>query len=195
MHRSTILLCLALAAPALAQETQSASPAQPYAGQQDRAIKALSEDDISELRRGGGWGLAKAAELNGMPGPAHLLDMKDEIGLSPDQVARIQAIFDQMQADAITEGERLIAAEATLEAAFRDRTVTDESLKSMLDGIEAIRARLRYIHLSTHLSTPALLSADQIARYNELRGYGSDPCAAVPAGHDPAMWRKHNGCK
>lgn len=31
-----------------------------YAGQVTRAIKSLSEDDIAELRRGGGWGLAKA---------------------------------------------------------------------------------------------------------------------------------------
>lgn len=195
MYRSTFLLCLALAAPALAQGTPGTNPAQPYAGQQNRAIKALSEDDIAELRRGGGWGLAKPAELNGMPGPAHLLQMKDEIGLSADQVAQIQAIFDRMEAEAIAEGARLIDAEARLDAAFRDRTVTDESLKATLAESEAIRARLRYIHLSTHLMTPALLSADQIARYNELRGYGSDPCAAVPAGHDPAMWRKHNGCK
>mgnify|MGYP006921603371 CR=1 FL=1 len=35
----------------------------PYAGQQQRSIKSLSSEDIAELRRGGGWGLAKAAEL------------------------------------------------------------------------------------------------------------------------------------
>ena len=56
----------------------------PYVGQDTRPIKSLSADDILELRRGGGWGLAKAAELNGMPGPAHLLELKDEIPLSPE---------------------------------------------------------------------------------------------------------------
>ena len=41
----------------------------PYAGQQTRAIKALSDDDIAALRAGEGMGMAKAAELNGYPGP------------------------------------------------------------------------------------------------------------------------------
>ncbi len=44
-----------------------------YSGQEKRTIKSLSPDDIAELERGGGWGLAKAAELNGLPGPAHLI--------------------------------------------------------------------------------------------------------------------------
>ena len=44
----------------------------PYAGQENRQIKSLSANDIQELKRGGGWGLAKAAELNGLPGPAQV---------------------------------------------------------------------------------------------------------------------------
>ena len=36
----------------------------PYTGQETRRIKSLSSEDIAELQRGGGWGLAKAAELN-----------------------------------------------------------------------------------------------------------------------------------
>ena len=44
-----------------------------YAGQEVREIKSLSESDIEELKNGRGWGLAKAAELNGVPGPIHWL--------------------------------------------------------------------------------------------------------------------------
>jgi hypothetical protein len=59
----------------------------------------------------------------------------------------------------------------------------------------AARADLRFVHLSRHLETPGLLTPDQIARYAALRGYADgDRCADVPAGHDPAMWRRHNGC-
>src|ERR1700745_3740375 len=32
----------------------------PYAGQQERSIKALSDDDIAALRKGEGMGMAKA---------------------------------------------------------------------------------------------------------------------------------------
>jgi hypothetical protein len=42
-----------------------------YAGQQTRAIKALSSQEEQDLRLGRGMGLAKAAELNGYPGPMH----------------------------------------------------------------------------------------------------------------------------
>jgi hypothetical protein len=39
----------------------------PYAGQQVRAIKSLSDEDIAALRMGEGMGMAKTAELNGTP--------------------------------------------------------------------------------------------------------------------------------
>jgi len=186
---------LLLAVPAYADTAGSGHAASPYAGEEARPIKSLSPADIDELRRGGGWGLAKAAELNGMPGPAHLLELKDEIPLSADQVAQIEAIYAAMRARAIAAGETLIGSEAALEAGFRDRTITDAQLRERLAAIAAVRQELRYIHLSTHLSTPALLTPVQIARYNALRGYAdADPCAAVPAGHDAERWKRHNGC-
>lgn len=54
---------------------------QPYAGQQQRSITSLSADDQLALRAGQGWGLAKPAELNGVPGPLHLLERT--LGLEP----------------------------------------------------------------------------------------------------------------
>jgi hypothetical protein len=187
---ASILLCVAT----MAQAQHSHVAPSPYAGQESRAIKGLSQDDVAELRRGGGWGLAKAAELNGMPGPIHLLELKREVALTAGQVAAIEAILERMRADAIAEGERLIARERALEEAFQARTVTEQSLRHMLGEIGASRSALRYVHLAAHLKASALLSAEQVARYNALRGYGARPCAAVPPGHDPALWRKHNGC-
>ena len=166
----------------------------PYVGQDTRPIKSLSADDILELRRGGGWGLAKAAELNGMPGPAHLLELKDEIPLSPEQVAAISAIFEEMRARAIAEGERLIAGEQDLEKAFDAQTVTDQSLLTMLSEIGEARTALRYTHLTAHLKTLPTLTDEQIASYNALRGYAGDPCDRPPQGHDLELWRRHNGC-
>ena len=195
MRRLLALAVLAaLPGPASAQHGGH-GPASPYAGEATRAIKSLSADDIAELRRGGGWGLARAAELNGVPGPAHLLELKEEIPLSADQVAAISEIFAAMRADAIAEGERLIARERALDDAFRAGSVTDESLRRILAEIEASRSALRYIHLAAHLVTPPLLTEAQIARYAALRGHGADPCTKVPAGHDPALWRQHNRCE
>ncbi len=166
-----------------------------YTGQEDRAIKSLSPNDIYELRHGGGWGLAKAAELNGVPGPAHLLEMKNEIPLDIAQISLINKIYEKMKSQAIEQGEKLIALEKELEMHFQNRTITDEILRTSLDSIAETRKELRYIHLATHLRTPEILTDNQIKKYNALRGYSnSDPCANVPEGHNAEMWRKHNGC-
>ena len=170
--------------------------ASPYRGEEKRQIKSLSAADIDELSRGGGWGFAKAAELNGVPGPAHLLELKDDIPLKPGQVTAIQALYQDMNAEARTEGARLIALERALDRRFRENTVTEAILERSLREIGEVRSSLRFIHLKTHLKTPAILTAEQIERYNQLRGYGTaSPCDAIPNGHDAALWRQHNGCE
>lgn len=166
----------------------------PYAGFQEREIKSLSGSDIEELRRGGGWGLALPAELNGHPGPAHLLELKDELELTQEQVDAITRLFAVMKSDAIAAGERLISAEAALSDAFTRKRPEAGALRALLADAAQARAELRYIHLSQHLATPEILSREQIEKYGILRGYASDPCSSVPEGHDPDMWRRHNKC-
>jgi hypothetical protein len=196
MKAATLLGSLAIAMAPLPSLAQTPSHhASPYAGLETREIKSLSDADIEELRRGGGWGLALAAELNGIPGPAHLLELGDVIPLRSDQVQAIQSIFNDMKAEAVAAGARLVAAEAAIEAAFRAGGLDEARLRSLIAEASAARGELRFIHLSRHLSTPSLLSREQIARYNALRGYASDPCATAPDGHDAEMWRKHNGCR
>ena len=165
MNRISTVLALVLLFTALPGQAAGTGPS-PYAGEQARPVKSLSPEDIAELRRGGGWGLAKAAELNGMLGPAHLLELKDEIPLTPKQVAVVTTAYEIMREAAIAEGERFLAAEQTLEDAFRAGTVTEESLRTMLAELGRSRARLRFIHLSAHLETPSLLTEEQIARYD-----------------------------
>jgi len=189
IRRIALIAALMVPVAATAQEDS------PYAGFEAREVKSLSETDITEITRGAGWGLALAAELNGVPGPAHLLELREEIGLTPGQVADIEAIFATMQAEAQEAGARFVAAEADIEAAFRAGDLTPGRLRMLIDASADARAELRYIHLTRHLETPPLLSADQIARYNALRGYGADdPCINIPKGHDPEMWRRHNNC-
>ena len=108
--------------------------------------------------------MAKAAELNGVPGPAHLLELKEKIPLSDIQVSKIRTIFDGMKARAIVQGEALIELERELENHFTSGPITDAILRSSLDAIATARKELRYIHLATHLKTPEILSADQIEK-------------------------------
>lgn len=193
---NTVVVALTLL-PALAwgQDHGHGNNTAPYAGLQEREIKSLSEQDIEELRRGGGWGLALPAELNGRPGPAHLLELKTELELTAEQVDAIALMYENMRAEAIAAGERFISTEAALSNAFTEAGLEEEALAELLAEAAQARAELRFIHLSRHLSTPEILSKAQIERYNALRGYADDPCAQVPDGHDPQMWRRHNGCE
>ncbi len=170
--KSTIITILAAALlPFSAVAEEPHTHQSPYAGQQSRTIKSLSAEDIAELEQGGGWGLAKAADLNGMPGPSHVQKMAKELELTMEQHASVQSLFQTMRNDAATEGRQMIAGEAALDAGFRNGSIDAHQLRAQLTRIEANRARLRYIHLAAHLETVKLLTGEQIARYNKLRGY------------------------
>ncbi len=192
-----ILISAALLAIATAQSWASEhANRSKYVGQEQRAIKSLSPDDIAQLKRGDGWGLAKVAELNGLPGPAHVLELQDELDLSAEQTQQIQAVYDSMKTDAIFLGGQLIKLEAALDERFQSGLPTEDELAGILDGIETIRSALRFVHLSSHLKTPGILTEQQVAAYYKLRGYGAgNPCDDIPQGHDPVMWKQHNGCE
>src|ERR1700733_4313505 len=100
------ILTLVAAACALAVPVLADNPT-PYAGQQDRTIKALSDDDLAGLLKGDGMGFAKAAELNGYPGPKHVLDLADRLNLTAGQRQRVQAIFEKMSLSAKPLGAQL----------------------------------------------------------------------------------------
>lgn len=194
LKSNIVLLIFSMCLPLSSMAQHSHEVQTPYAGMQNRAIKSLSDSDINELRRGAGWGLALAAELNGMPGPTHLLELKDQIPLASDQVAKTQALLDEMRKAALPTGERLIAAEKALEAAFANGKIDESSLRRLLADSEAARSELRFIHLSQHYKTVQFLKPEQIKRYNILRGYAEDPCKNIPAGHNPEMYKRHMGC-
>lgn len=180
------------------QSTHNQSSNMPYAGQQNRSITSLSADDQKALANGEGWGLAKPAELNGVPGPAHLLELGDKIGLSSEQVQQLQKLFSDMKAQAVALGNEYMAAEKALDDYFRSGSFSDRELRNKVDQAEQARANLRFLHLSYHHRTLEVVTPAQVQQYNELRGYSpktiNDPCVNVPAGHDPVMFRKHMGC-
>lgn len=166
-----------------------------YAGQETRAVKSLSEDDIKELLNGEGWGLAKVAELNGIPGPRHILDMGDEIDLNENQRSQIEILYNVMKEDATALGIKYVDLEKQLNESFANRDIDEAKLKDLLMQLAHVSYELRYAHLIAHLRTNEILSVDQVDKYNRLRGYNSaDPCENIPEGHDAELWKKHNNC-
>jgi hypothetical protein len=180
--RIAALLVTVAAGSALAQHQHA--PAGPYAGLEQRAVKALSDEQIADLRAGRGMGLALAAELNGYPGPIHVLEHAAALGLSPDQQARVQALYEAMRQEAVPLGERLIEQETRLDLQFARRTITSASLTDVTAEIGRTQAALRTAHLKYHLAMLDVLTPAQVSRYGELRGYrGNQPASAAHGSH------------
>jgi hypothetical protein len=165
--RSILLASIVLAASLSATSGQH----QPYAAMQSRPIKALSDEQIGDLRAGRGMGLALAAELNGYPGPLHVLELGDRLGLTAEQREWVQRLFNAMTAEAVPLGEKLIGLEADLDRQFAVQQVTAASLSSATAAIGETQGALRHAHLKYHLATLDILTAEQIQRYALLRGY------------------------
>lgn len=149
----------------------------PYAGMQSRKVKSLSEQQVADLKEGRGMGLALAAELNGYPGPSHVLELGDKLELTPSQVAAVRTLFDSMKRESISLGAKLMEQESDLDGKFASHTITAGSLREATAAIARTQGELRETHLKYHLSTAALLDAEQMRRYAGLRGYGG------PSGH------------
>jgi hypothetical protein len=173
----------AIAVLAAVSSAALAQSAQPYSGMQSRPIKALSDQQVADLKAGRGMGLALAAELNGYPGPSHLVDLSDQLGLTSEQLSILKGMFDAMRAETIPIGETLLSQEERLDRLFADHAISEERLKTATRDIGETQARLRNARLSYHLRTRAILQPSQIRRYAELRGYGAEL-------HDPAR-HKH----
>jgi hypothetical protein len=157
----------------------------PYAGQESRGIKALSAQEASDLLAGKGMGFAKAAELNGYPGPMHVLELAAQLQLTPDQTSKTEALFKKVKARAVDIGRQLVEEERVLDRQFSSKSITPASLQSSLERIATLQAELRRTHLETHLEQTALLSDTQIAEYSKLRGYGA-------AGDHSGHGRRHH---
>lgn len=150
-----------------------------YAGEQEREIKAFSAQQMEDLRAGRGMSLALAAELNGYPGPAHVAELGGKLRLTQDQLRETTVLTDQMKADAQRLGKAAIETERDLDHLFKTGRPSEVSVAQAVERTALAQAALRASHLNYHLRTVAILTAQQIARYQELRGYAAS-ASAVP---------------
>lgn len=167
------LLLLAFAIPVAARPSL-------YISLQDRPLKALSEEQVRGYREGAGMGLALVAELNGYPGPKHILELAGELELTTGQRRSVQAVFDRMKDEATKLGNEIVAAEQLLDAAFREEKIDAKRLEELTLTIGTLQAHLRTAHLAAHLESRAILTPAQLASYSRLRGYEDKTAGGHP---------------
>ena len=144
-----------------------------------RAPAWLSAQESDDYREGRGMGLSKSAELNGYPGPAHVLELADQLGLTAEQRAKTEALLASMRADARAFGGRLIRREVELDALFQSKMADAGAVDAIVDEIAALRGAIRRTHLRAHLLETSFLDPRQIDSYGKLRGYLTEGVAPV----------------
>jgi hypothetical protein len=159
---------LALTNPALGRQQS------PYVEYQGRSIMALSAEQIGSYLAGDGMGFALAAELNGYPGPRHVLELADSLSLDTVQQERVQAAFDSMRSRARVLGAAVVDQEQILDSLFAAGTITNERLESILAQLAQLQGQLRAVHLTAHVALVDVLSEHQIREYQRLRGYSAE---------------------
>jgi hypothetical protein len=174
--RLTTLLALMvlLAGCAMAPAPATRDPAQPYAGLEQRPIKALAPERVADLLAGRGATYALAAELNSYPGPRHVLDLAAELALTPEQKRAAEEAYAAMEAEAKQLGQQLVEREAALDRAFAGGATTADEVARLVGEAAATEGQLRAVHLRTHVAMKVVLTPERVTRYDRLRGYAGD---------------------
>ena len=149
------------------------SPLSPYSGLEAREIKALSAEETAGYLSGAGMSLALAAELNGYPGPKHVLELADDLQLSDSQRRETERMFNRMLGEATALGREIVEGERELDALFSERRADEKRLGELVRDIARLKGELRIAHLKWHLQTLSVLTEAQTEQYDSLRGYHS----------------------
>ncbi len=135
------------------------------------AQSSLTDEQIKAYRDGSGMGMAIPAEVNGFPGPRHVLDLADRLDLTADQRARMKAVYDAMHVKAVKVGAAILELERTLDSGFADGTMNAGRLENLTRTLGERTGELRRVHLEAHLAARTILTPAQIAAYATLRGH------------------------
>ncbi len=185
MKVTNVVLALALSAfPAAAQEVHHDCPQMTGSNDANAAMNksGVSDEQRTQYLNGEGMGLAKPAELNHYPGPRHVLDIADKLGLSPGQLAATRALFDNVHTKAQTLGKQLLTREDELESLFREQHADADKVRQLTAEIANLQGQLRALHLTAHIRERALLTPEQVTKYDALRTYvpGDSPAPLHP---------------
>ncbi len=150
-HRSfagTMLLSLALSVPLWAQES--------------------IPSDKEMLLKGEPMGQGLVAEKNDYPSPQKILSFKEQLGLTKDQIRKIDELLKNLPITASVQGQDIVEAEEDLNSYFAAGAVTEKALRTKLERIGKLRAGLRFTHLQAYVKAKQILSANQWQRLQEL---------------------------
>ena len=125
--------------------------------------------DKDQLLSGDAAGQTLAAEKNGFPSPQKIVSFKDQIGLTKDQLKKMNEMLINVPISATVKGQEIVDAEEELNKLFESGTINEKTLRMKLERIGKMRADLRFVHLQAYLKEKLILTAKQWERLKELQ--------------------------
>jgi Spy/CpxP family protein refolding chaperone len=165
MKAQLVCICVALlvcGSAGIAEETAT------HAGQATPEIKSLPATEVQGYLEGREMGLAKAAELNGYPDPAHVLELATQLQLTPHQRTKAEYLKRSVKV-AARLGHWLVEAERRLNLVFAKGEADDEKITGLVRQIGGLEAEIRLVHLRADIEMRRVLTADQIKKYEQER--------------------------
>jgi Spy/CpxP family protein refolding chaperone len=127
-----------------------------YPADRDRLLAGTPENE------------AALVEASGFPTPERILSFNDQLGLTKDQLKKIDAIVKELPVTLKVKGEEIVEAEDELLKFLQTGAPNERNVRTRLERIGKLRAEIRFAHIQVHLKIKALLTTNQFDRYKEL---------------------------
>ena len=125
--------------------------------------------DKDQLLKGDANGQALVAEGNGFPAPQKVVSFKDQLGLTKDQMRKIDEMLTNLQVSATVKGQEIVDAEEEINKFFESGSINEKTLRNKLEQIGKMRADLRFMFLQVYLKEKQILTVKQWERLKELQ--------------------------
>jgi len=129
------------------------------------SVHAQIPADREALLNGDGNDQALYAELNGYPGPKHILDLASKLALTARQKHDIRELYNDTRTRARVLGKLIVKVEEEMHYAFNSGMLARESIEDDAESVGKMRGTLRGVHLAAHIKTRELLTKNQIKQY------------------------------
>lgn len=133
-------------------------------------LGGVSQQEKEALLKGAGLGAGMIAMMNGYPGPKHVLEMGDELGLTAEQRESIGKTYGKVKAESVELGTELVEKDEKLTALFASGSVTAGEVEKLSREIGELQGRVRATHLNAHVETFDALTPAQREQLSSMQG-------------------------
>ena len=184
MHRLTRVMmltcCLGFAVPAVGADGEKFKPSIPdELSDAWERLQQVLQDWTGRLSER--FGARESSESR--PAISQILGYKDYLGLSPDQVKKLEQLRDNFQRQSIRNDADLRIVELDIATLLDNPTVDVAKVEAKIREAEKLRADLRIARIKVIEQAKAVLSAEQRKKY--LDAIESRPGRPPRAGQNP----------